>query len=86
VGDRLSDVGETGRKQLVLLSPGEEMQLGLQSFEQMKKETPISKDPAVNALVQKVGGRIAAVAKLPDARWEFVVFDSKEANASAAGR
>jgi predicted Zn-dependent protease len=76
-----STVGETGRKQLVLLSPGEEMQLGLQSFEQMKTETPISKDAAANALVQKVGGRIAAVADLPNAQWEFVVFESKDANA-----
>jgi len=74
-------VPETGRRQLNLLSPGEEMQLGLTSFEKMKKETPISKDPAANALVQKVGRRIAAVAPLPNAQWEFVVFESKEANA-----
>src|SRR4029450_8973466 len=60
---------------------GEEMQLGLTAFEKMKKETPISKDPAVNALVQSVGKRIAAVADLPNAQWEFVVFESKEANA-----
>jgi predicted Zn-dependent protease len=47
----------------------------------MKKEVPISKDPAANALVQKVGKRIAAVAPLQGAQWEFVVFESKEANA-----
>ena len=59
------------------------MQLGLTSFDQLKKETPISRDPAANALVQKVGKRLAAVASkdLPNAQWEFVVFDSKEANA-----
>lgn len=73
----------TGRSQLTLLTPGEEMQLGLASFEQMKKGTPISKDAAANALLQKVGKRIAAVAgpDMPQAQWEFVVFDSKEANA-----
>ena len=73
----------TGRSQLNLLSAGEEMQLGLTSFEQTKKDTPISKDPAANALLQKVGRRIAAVAgaDMPNAQWEFVVFDSKEANA-----
>ncbi len=74
-------VGETGRKQLNFIPAGEEMQLGLTSFEQMKKEVPISHDPAANALVQKVGKRIAAVADLPNAQWEFVVFDSKDANA-----
>lgn len=57
------------------------MQLGLSAFQQMKKSTPVSRDPAVNAMVQRVGRRIAAVAELPGANWEFVVFDSKEANA-----
>ena len=52
------------------------------SFEQIKKETKISPDAAANALVQKVGKRIAAVAgpDMPNAQWEFVVFDSTEAN------
>lgn len=71
----------TGRRQLNIMPQGEEMQLGLTSFDQMKKETPINHDPAINALVQKVGKRIAAVAELPNAQWEFVVFESKEANA-----
>lgn len=72
---------ETGRRQLLLVSESEITALGLSSFEQMKKETPISKDPAANALVQRVGKRIASVVDLPGAQWEFVVFDSKEANA-----
>lgn len=78
-----STVPVTERSQLTLLTPGEEMELGLTSFEQLKKDTPISKDPAANALVQKVGQRIAAVAQanMPKAQWEFVVFDSPEANA-----
>lgn len=74
-------VPETGRNQLLLVSSSEEIQLGITSFEKLKKETPISKDPQINELVQKVGRRIAAVANLPGAQWEFVVFDSKEANA-----
>lgn len=78
-----STVPVTGRSQLNLISPGEEMKLGLTSFEQIKKETKISPDPAANALLQKVGKRIAAVAgpDMPNAQWEFVLFDSKEANA-----
>jgi predicted Zn-dependent protease len=78
-----STVPVTGRSQLNLVSAGQETQLGLSSFDQLKKETPISRDPALNAMVQRVGKRIAAVAAkdMPDAQWEFVVFDSKEANA-----
>jgi len=73
----------TGRHELNLVSSGEEVQLGLTSFDQLKKDTPISHDPAMNAMVQRVGKRIAEVAgkDLPNAQWEFVVFDSKEANA-----
>jgi predicted Zn-dependent protease len=65
------------------MSASEEAQLGLTAFEQMKKEVPISHDPEANAQLQRVGKRIAAVAQpdMPDAKWEFVVFDSKEANA-----
>lgn len=74
-------VPETGRRQVMLISSQQEMQLGFSAFQQMKKETPVSRDPALTAMVQRVGRRIAAVAELPGSQWEFVVFDSKEANA-----
>jgi len=78
-----STVPVTGRSQMNLMSSSQEMQLGLTSFEQMKKDVPVSKDVFANALLQKVGQKIAAVAgfDMPNAQWEFVVFDSKEANA-----
>ena len=79
-----STVPVTGRTQFTgLVSPSQEIQLGLTSFDELKKTTPISHDAAANALVQKVGQRIAAVANadMPNAQWEFVVFESKEANA-----
>ncbi len=74
-------VSETGRKQFNFMSPGQEMQLGFSEFEKMKRSVPISTNAAAVALVQKVGKRVAAVADLPNAQWEFVVFESKEANA-----
>ncbi len=74
-------VPETGRKSFNFHSAGEEMKMGFTAFDQMKQEVPISKDAAATALVAKVGKRIAAVAPLADAQWEFVVFESKEANA-----
>jgi len=78
-----STVPVTGRHELNLVSSDQEMALGLSSFEEVKKQTPISHDPAQNALVQRVGERVARVAgkDLPNAKWEFVVFDSAEANA-----
>jgi predicted Zn-dependent protease len=74
-------VPETGRHQFNFMSPAQEMQMGFSEFDKMKKEVPISKDAAGNALLQKVGQRIAAVAPLAGAQWEFVLFDSKEVNA-----
>ena len=71
-------VPETGRSQLLLVSPSEEMQLGLTEFEKLKKDTPISHDAAANAMIQRVGQRIAAVAPLPNAQWEFVLFDKPD--------
>ena len=74
-------VSETGRKQLNIFSRGEEMQLGFSEFDKLKQSVPISRDARANELVQRVGRRIAGVANLPEAQWEFVVFESKEANA-----
>lgn len=64
-------------------SQGEEAQMGLSSFSQMKKDQKISTDTAAAAMLTRVGKRIAAVAgpDMPNAQWEFVLFDSKEANA-----
>jgi metalloendopeptidase OMA1, mitochondrial len=78
-----STVPVTGRRQLNMVSQDEEMKLGLTSFEELKKELPVSKDASANALLQKVGKKIAAVAgpDMPNAQWEFIVFESKEANA-----
>jgi len=74
---------ETGRRQFNFVSRDQEMQLGLTAFDQIKKEVPISTDAKAKSLVERVGARIADQAKdrLPEAKWEFVVFESKEANA-----
>lgn len=49
-------------------------------FGQLKQETPISRNPKYNAMLQRVGERIAYVAApdMPNAQWEFVVFDDDE--------
>lgn len=75
----------TGRQSLVLVQPSEELALGAQSFQQIRSEEKVSTDPAMNARVRRVGQRIAGAVgdKMPNAQWEFVVFDSKEVNAFA---
>ena len=55
--------------------------MGYQAFEQVKRKYKVSRDPEVNALVAKVGRRVADAAQRPDYRWEFLVLEGKEANA-----
>jgi predicted Zn-dependent protease len=76
---------ETGRKQFNIVSKDQETEMGLAAFQEIKKEVPISSDPQAKSLVERVGARIADQAKdrMPNAQWEFVVFESKEANAFA---
>ena len=76
-----STVSETGRRQVRLVPEAQELQLGLTAFEEMKKEVPVSKDAAANEMLQRVGKKVAGVAGLENAQWEFVLFDSKEVNA-----
>jgi predicted Zn-dependent protease len=71
----------TGRHQLLFTSEGSEAKLGYQAFQEIKQHYKICRDPEINALVTRVGRRIAAAAQRPDYHWEFVVFDDKEANA-----
>jgi predicted Zn-dependent protease len=78
-------VPETGRSAFNIVPVGEELSLGQQEFLQIKKKEKISQDPAHNARVQRVGERIAKSVgnDLPSAKWEFVVFESKDVNAFA---
>jgi predicted Zn-dependent protease len=77
----------TGRNQLIMVSPQQELQLGFQSAQEVLKKERVSSDPQKNAMVKRVGERIAqvATANYPIAKsfqWEFFVIDNdKEANA-----
>lgn len=75
----------TGRNQILMFSDQEMSSLGAKSFDQMKKEIPISKDKKTNAYVQCVAKQITNTIP-PQAgfkEWEVVVFDSPQVNAFA---
>jgi len=72
----------TGRSQLMLVSPQEEIALGNQASKEILQKEPLSHDPYYNDLVRRVGIRIARAANRPDFQWEFYVIDKpKVANA-----
>lgn len=75
---------ETGRSQLLLISPAQEAQMGFQAFHELKSKKPIVSSGANANQLRRVGKRIAAVAPIPNAQWEFVMFkDGDSANAFA---
>jgi len=79
----------TGRSQMMLMSESEELQMGLQAYRQVLATEPQSHNPQINALVEKVGRRLAASAERPQEnlwraphyRWEFKTIERNELNA-----
>lgn len=72
---------ETGRKRLILTSMSQETNLGRQSWDELKKEQPLSQDAAKTAAVVRVGTCLSRVITQPGFEWEFKCFASDEMNA-----
>src|SRR5499426_3976780 len=79
----------SGRSQMMLVSESEELRMGLQAYREVLSKEPLSYDAETNAMVEKVGRRIAAAAERPPGelwraprfRWEFKTVDKNEPNA-----
>jgi predicted Zn-dependent protease len=72
-------VPETGRQALIL-PLFDDVQMGAQAFAEIRAKEKVSTDPALNARIQKIGQRIAEAVgdRMPNAQWEFVVFDGPD--------
>lgn len=71
-----------GRKQAMLVSESQMETMGAQAFDELKSQTPVERDPAINAYVKCVSD--ALTTSLPEHRaWEVVVFRDESANAFA---
>ncbi|WP_428848235.1 M48 family metalloprotease [Shewanella gelidimarina] len=73
----------TGRDQTLLFSTQEMSQLGDASFTELKKKEKVSRNVALNQLVNCVAARITRAQPDQGQRWEVIVFDSKQVNAFA---
>lgn len=71
----------TNRSQLLLISEGQEMALGLQSAQEVLKKEKESRDQLQVERVKRVGNRIAVAANKPDYKWEFHVIEKDTVNA-----
>ncbi len=68
----------TGRKAFILIDEQTEIKLGMDVYDEIKRTTKISHEPAVNSVVTRVGTRIATVSDFPHYNWEFTVFDKPD--------
>ncbi len=72
----------TGREQLIFYSEEKERELGIEAYRDVLRQFPLSTNPEVNAMIRRVGERIAAAANKPSYDWEFAVIqDDKIVNA-----
>lgn len=71
----------TGRSQLIMLSPQQETQMGVQAYAEVLKKSKLSSAPETREQVTRVGRRIATAAERPDFQWEFAVIEDKQVNA-----
>ena len=75
----------TGRKSLVAITSAEEVVQGEASFQGIRSTVKTVTDERLTVRVKRVGERLAKAVgeQMPGAKWEFVVFDSREVNAFA---
>lgn len=75
----------TGRRAMNLVDDKEVTKMSISMFDDMKRRYRVSRDKDRNAQLQRVGERISKVVfwDMPDADWEFVVFDNPQINAFA---
>ncbi len=56
---------------------------GFSSFESYKKKYPRSQNATYNSQLKRVASRLTKVIDMPQAKWEFIVFEDKTPNAFA---
>jgi predicted Zn-dependent protease len=71
----------TGRSQLVLVPESTEVQMGLESYQQILGKSKVSTDARLNEQVTRVGRRIAEATGRSDYQWEFKVIEDAQVNA-----
>src|SRR5664280_2459119 len=70
----------TGRSQLVFMPDTQINQMGLQAFDTLKKEKPVSNNSQYNQVASCIA---QAIIREQGGNWEVVVFDDKSPNAFA---
>jgi predicted Zn-dependent protease len=73
----------TGRRQVSLVSPAQELEIGQQGYAPVIQEYGLYDDTALQAYVNSIGQQVARVSHLPDLDWHFTIVDDPAVNAFA---
>ncbi|MFO7303325.1 MAG: M48 family metalloprotease [Acidobacteriota bacterium] len=73
----------TGRRQLILMSEQEEIQIGRQSDAEIRQQMGLYDDPQLQAYVRQVGQKLVAGSHRQHLPWTFAVVDEPAVNAFA---
>ena len=74
----------TARDQIIFISEEKEIALGVSAFRDVLKNARLNANPEINAMVNRVGRKIADAANKPEYHWEFAVIqDDNVPNAFA---
>jgi predicted Zn-dependent protease len=73
----------TGRRQLMLMSEQEEIQIGKQSDAEIREQMGLYDNPDLQAYVRAVGQKLVASSHRPNLPWSFAVVDEPAVNAFA---
>jgi predicted Zn-dependent protease len=73
----------TGRRRLLLTPENQEIQLGLQAYQETLSSEQLSSNQRLAELVKRVGNRIANVSNRNDYKWEFNLIANSTQNAFA---
>jgi predicted Zn-dependent protease len=73
----------TGRRELSLVSPEQELQIGREGYGAVVAEYGLYDDPQLQAYVNEVGQRVVRASHQPGLAWHFAVLDDPSVNAFA---
>jgi predicted Zn-dependent protease len=73
----------TGGADFVLMSESRELEIGKQEHAKLMESAPVYQHERLQAYVEQVGQRLAAISHRPDLQYHFTIIDSPDINAFA---
>ncbi len=73
----------TGDRELALMTEGRELSIGRDADPQIREQMGVYDSPALQAYIEDLGHRLAALSHRPHLPWQFAIVDSPAVNAFA---